>query len=172
MDNSIRKIQQLNEAELRKHRCCFTGHRPEKLMASESVIKAALAGEIDLAIRDGFTTFISGVARGVDLWAAELVLDRRAGNPAIKLICASPYKGFERRWSAEWQSLYTSVMARADLIRFIGSGHTRSIYQTRNEWMVDRSARVIAVFNGESGGTMNTIQYAQKTGIQVRLLGE
>jgi hypothetical protein len=28
--------------------------------------------------------------------------------------------------------------------------------------MVDRSARVIAVYNGASGGTRNTIKYAEK----------
>ena len=30
------------ELELRQHRCCFTGHRPEKLEQSESVVVEAL----------------------------------------------------------------------------------------------------------------------------------
>ena len=30
------------ETEKRKHRCCFTGHRPEKLQAPEGVVTAAL----------------------------------------------------------------------------------------------------------------------------------
>lgn len=30
------------EAEKRKHRCCFTGHRPEKLKAPESVVTSEL----------------------------------------------------------------------------------------------------------------------------------
>ena len=43
-------------------------------------------------------------------------------------------------------------------------------YQIRNEWMVDHSARVIAVYNDEPGGTRNTIQYAEIQGVNVRLL--
>ncbi len=33
--------------------------------------------------------------------------------------------------------------------------------------MVDRSARVIAAYNGESGGTKNTIDYAKRRGIEI-----
>ena len=36
-----------------------------------------------------------------------------------------------------------------------------------NEWMVNHSARVIAVYNGEAGGTRNTIVYANKHGVDV-----
>ena len=37
---------------LRKHRCCFTGHRPEKLDLSEDEIKPILEKAIDSAIAD------------------------------------------------------------------------------------------------------------------------
>lgn len=40
-------------------------------------------------------------------------------------------------------------------------------YQKRNIWMVDHSALLIAVFNGEPGGTLNTIQYAQQNQIEI-----
>ena len=59
-----------NEEELRKHRCCFTGHRPEKLKTPVFIVKLKLANEIKQAIKDGYVTFISGMSRGVDLWAA------------------------------------------------------------------------------------------------------
>ena len=62
----------MGEQELRLHRCCFTGHRPEKISAPEATIKEALRGEVKKAITDGFVTFISGMARGVDV-AGELV---------------------------------------------------------------------------------------------------
>lgn len=41
-------------------------------------------------------------------------------------------------------------------------------YQIRNKWMVDHSARVIAIYNGASGGTAKTIAYAEKNGVDVR----
>lgn len=155
-----------NEAELRLHRCCFTGHRPEKLIRSEAEIKKDLEAAILQAINDGFVTFITGMARGVDIWAAEIVLQLRKQNPNLHLITASPYEGFESRWTEDWKVRYNTVMEQADLIRYVCKGYSKACFQIRNEWMVDRSARVIAVYNGEPGGTRNTIEYAEKNKVE------
>ncbi len=163
-------VQYSTEEEKRMHRCCFTGHRPEKLIRSEKEIKAALREEIKQAIQDGLTVFITGMARGVDLWAAEIVLDMRKRNQAIKLICAIPHEGFEARWSASWKQLYHHVLDNADLVRVITSGYHTGVYQIRNEWMVNHSAKVIAVFNGQPSGTKNTIDYAERQGVPVRII--
>ena len=54
--------------------CCVTGHRD--LPQNEiNKIKAALEHEIDAAVTDGFTCFMSGFADGVDQYFAELVLE-------------------------------------------------------------------------------------------------
>lgn len=151
-----------NETELRLHRCCFTGHRPEKLHKPEEQVKHDLEVAIQQAIADGFITFISGMARGVDIWATQIVLRERAKNPAIHLVAAVPYKGFESRWQARWQQEYNFILQYADLVKYICPGYSQDCFQRRNEWMVNRSARVIAVYNGEPGGTKNTIEYAQR----------
>lgn len=160
----------MTEQELRQHRCCFTGHRPEKLDRPEAEVIEGLKKEIRTAMTDGFRTFISGMARGVDLWAAEIALTLRDEGAAIWLICASPYKGFESRWSREWQERYRRVMEQADLVRFICPGYSRNCFQRRNEWMVDHSARVIAVYNGRPGGTRNTVEYARGRGVPIKIL--
>lgn len=155
------------ESELRLHRCCFTGHRPEKLTRSEAEIKIDLEVAILQAIDDGFVTFITGMARGVDIWAAEITLQLRKRNPNLHLIAASPYEGFESHWSEDWTIRYKTVMEQADLVRYVCKGYSKSCFQTRNEWMVDRASRVIAVYNGESGGTRNTIEYAHRHNIPI-----
>ena len=156
-----------SESEMRLHRCCFTGHRPEKLHRSEKAIRADLEHEIRKAISDGFSVFISGMARGIDLDAGEIVLQLRKEGFPIRLICAIPYPGFECSWSSEWQRRYNSVLSKADLVRYICPGYNRACFQKRNEWMVDHSARVIAVFNGQPSGTQNTIDYAHRQGVPV-----
>lgn len=160
----------MTEAEKRKHRCCFTGHRPEKLTGSEADIKKALQKEILKAIHDGFTVFISGMARGVDIWAAETVLSLKSAGQDIRLICACPYKGFEDNWNQEWKSRYQAILASADYVRYISPQYERSCFQKRNEWMVNHSARVVAVYNGQAGGTRNTIKYAEKSCVSVIIL--
>ena len=157
----------MTEQEKREKRCCFTGHRPEKLNRPEAEIVAWLEAEICKAIDDGFITFISGMARGVDIWAAEIVLRLRDEGLPIHLICASPFEGFERSWDEKWKQRYTDVMKKADLVKFICKSYSTACFQIRNRWMVDRSARVIAVFDGKDGGTKNTIRYAQSKSIEV-----
>lgn len=157
----------MTEAEKRMKRCCFTGHRPSKLKQDEPTIKQALAVAIDQAIARGFTTFITGMAQGTDIWAAEIVLQRRNDNPELKLICALPHPDFEKSWRAEWQKRYNDVRSSADLERTISPAYSKASYQKRNIWLVDHSALVIAVFNGEPGGTLNTIRYAQQNRVEI-----
>ena len=64
----------MTESEKRKHRCYFTGHRPEKLSLPEREAKAEIKKEISLAIADRINVFITGMAPGVDIWAAEVVI--------------------------------------------------------------------------------------------------
>ena len=96
----------MTEVEKRQHRVCFTGHRPEKLTVPESIVKRELEKEIRLAIADDMTVFISGMSRGVDLWAAEIVLHLRSQGLTVKLICAIPFEGFERSWNAFLYIIY------------------------------------------------------------------
>lgn len=137
----------------------------------ETEVIAWLESEIQKAINDGFITFISGMARGVDIWAAEIVLRLRDEGKPIHLICASPFEGFERSWSADWKRRYNDVIRRADIVKFVCKAYNRACFQIRNEWMVDRSTRVIAIFNGKPGGTMNTVRYAENHKIEVRIAG-
>ena len=54
------------EEELRKHRCAFTGHRPEKLTGREAYVINELRSAVESAVDEGYTTFITGCSRGVD----------------------------------------------------------------------------------------------------------
>ena len=79
----------MSEEKKHRYRCCFTGHRPEKLNSNEA---------------------------------------------AIKVICPS---------------------------------YSMAAFQQRNEWMVDHSSRLIAIYNGSPGGTRNTIEYAKRKKLEI-----
>jgi len=145
--------------------CCFTGHRPEKMNLSELEVRKRLGNAILQAMQDGYTSFISGMAPGVDVIAAEIILRLRIENPKLRLVCAMPYKGFGRRWKGGWSERMQNVLAQADEVEYVCDTSSRSSYQRRNEFMVDHSSRVIALYNGTKGGTKNTIDYAHKKGV-------
>ncbi len=153
--------------ELKKHRCCFTGHRPHKLGVSEEKAKNLLWQAIKQAIADGYVTFISGMAQGIDIWAAEIVIEERKTNSDIHLICAVPHPNFESRRTENEKKLYNQILKQADFIKIVSEHYFGGCYQVRNEYMVDRSNRVIAAYTGEKGGTKNTIDYARKKCVEV-----
>lgn len=154
----------------RDTRCCFTGHRPEKLARGEQYITAALRREIAQAVEDGFTVFISGMARGVDIWAAKEVLRLRDAGADVKLVCAVAFEGMEKQWSSDWQARYWDILDRSDLNVLICRAPSRESYLERDRWMVDHSSRVIAAFDGTPGGTKYTVDYAKKNGVEVRFI--
>ena len=138
--------------------CCVTGHRdiPEEQIDN---VKQSLEREVDRAIRDGFTSFLSGFAEGTDLLFAEIVAERIAKNPALKLIAAIPYR---RRLDTLQKSERTKALIDLCAEIYVASeGYHPSVYAKRNRYMVERSDRVIAVYDGrEKGGTVGTIRLA------------
>lgn len=147
--------------------CCFTGHRPNKLACSEDDARRLLSAAIEKAVEDGYSTFITGMAEGVDIWAAMEVLKIRSENPDVRLLCAPPYPTFGNHRALDEQIIYDFILDRADAVHTVSQAYSRRCYQIRNEWMVDRSMRVIALYNGEPGGTRNTIKYAEEKGVEV-----
>lgn len=64
--------------------CCVTGHRD--IPADKAAyVKTRLREEIEDAIANGFTTFISGMAGGVDLLFVELVIEQKEHHPELFL---------------------------------------------------------------------------------------
>ncbi len=151
----------------RAHTCAFTGHRPEKLRFPEIGTREWLESTINNAINNGFTTFISGMQRGVDIWAAEIVLKLRFEGAPIRLIAACAFQGMEERWDPEWQKRYNRILNCANEVYYISERPGTASFDKRNRWMVDHASRLIAVYCGITGGTKSTIEYAKAEGLEV-----
>lgn len=64
----------------------------------------------------GIRIIISGMALGVDQWAAEIVLLAKQLRPddSIQLWCAVPYARQAAAWSAQEQERYRAILAKAE----------------------------------------------------------
>jgi len=159
----------MTEQEKRLHRCCFTGHRPEAIPLSETAARDWLREQIQAAVAAGFTTFITGMGMGVDIWAAQEVLLLRSANPALHLIAVEPYPGFSAKWNEEWQASYRDVLQNADLTKQLSTHYSPNISEARGKWLVDHSARLIAVYNGMEGYTGSLVRYAKEKHLKIVL---
>ena len=150
--------------------CAFTGHRPKSFpwgydenAPSCVLLKEVLASQISALAEQGVTDFLSGMAQGVDLWCAQIVLDLRKTNPALKLHAILPCEGQERKWTASAQEHYRSILAQANEVIYVGQEYSRNCMLKRNRCLVDHSSILLAVYNGTyQSGTGMTVRYAQR----------
>ncbi|NBI10455.1 DUF1273 family protein [Colidextribacter sp. OB.20] len=161
-----------------KKTCCFTGHRPDKLPWGEDEsdprcvrLKRAVTQAVEDAYVAGSRHFITGMARGIDLYCAEAVLALREAEEDITLECARPCETQADSWPAAEQARYQSILARCDFETLVQHGYDRFCMMRRNRYMVDRSSRLIAVYNGvPKGGTAQTLAYALKKGLDTAII--
>jgi uncharacterized phage-like protein YoqJ len=155
----------------------FTGHRPNKLGGYNEnnpimrKVKRDLDDLINRAINAGYFTFISGMALGVDIIAAEIVLKYKKADDRVKLIAAIPFEGQEGNWPTQSQERWKRVIEQTDeIVHVCEPGYAAWKMQKRNQWMVDNSSVVIAVWDGTKGGTGNCVNYAKKAKHQPKVI--
>ena len=134
-------------------------------------LKAALAEQIAKLVDAGYTDFFSGMAEGVDTWAALAVLALKKENPALKLHCVLPCEGQADRWSDSARELYFSILEQSDEVVYVNREYSKDCMLKRNRYLVDHAACLLAVYNGEwRGGTAMTVRYAWKSGREIIIL--
>lgn len=146
--------------------CCVTGHR--NLPQNEiNKLKTALRREIDLAIADGYTRFMSGFSDGVDQYFSETVLERKKARPELELVAVIAYQKRLDRLKEKGKT-YELLKTCADVVVMQEEYHP-SVYSKRNRYMVEHSDRVIAVYDGrEKGGTVRAIRFAHQMRKELR----
>lgn len=156
---------------------CITGHRPMKLPwhydeTKESCIafKNDLKNRLEIAIQNGWKYFLSGMALGIDMIFAEIVLELQKKYQDIKLIAVIPCSNQDERWQSEQQKRYRKLLKQSDLIITISKEYTPTCMNDRNKFMVEHSSACIAVWNGSPSGTGNTVKYAKEVGCKVRVI--
>lgn len=156
---------------------CFSGHRPEKLphggdenSQAMNHLKSLLYKEIYDSINEGYTEFITGLARGIDNWAAEMIIDFKNKNNKIQLICVQPYKGYGETWHGYDKWALSHILERADEVITICGSFEKDCMRLRNEYMVNHSKKLIAVVSNYRSGTGQTIRYAQKKGLCIKTI--
>ncbi len=145
----------------------FTGHRPEKLPRGERLaqLTAMLHEHIDIAVLLGYTHFYTGLADGIDYFAAEYLFQLRQRDSAVTVIGVQPcqdYREFFRRRGYSMPRL-EYMLANVDaLVTLPGSYRDARVFLHRNSYMADRSAAVIAVCGDGRSGSMHAFRYAQR----------
>ena len=147
----------------------FTGYRPEKMPFTEdrkdelyNRFREQQHKVINRLIERGYTDFISGVAMGFDTWVAEDVLEFRKKNKSLHLECAIPFPDQDKKWERSDQKRRLKILKQADTSTMVSEHYSSDCFFARNRYMVDKADVVVCAYDGQSGGTAYTVNYALK----------
>ena len=161
----------------RETTCCFTGHRPDKLPWGFDerdprclALKRSMDRELEGLYRRGFRHFISGMAMGCDLCFAEAALTLREQRPDLTVEGAVPCPTQADRWPENQRRRWRDILTRCDLETVTQQRYDRFCMFRRDRYMIERSAAVLAVFDGTPGGTQYTLNYAMDKKLEIILL--
>ena len=153
---------------------CFSGYRPEKLPWGYdecdprcAQLKQRLRRAVCAACDDGFRHFICGMANGCDLYFFDAARYLRLSHPEVTIEAAIPFSGQADRWRPELRARYDYDLRQCDYQTLVQETYTPDCMMRRNRYMVDHAARLIAVFDGQDGGTRRTVEYALRSGLEV-----
>lgn len=155
--------------------CAFTGHRPQNLPFGFNEedercidLKKTLREQIiNLIENEGVTHFISGMAIGVDMYAAEIVLGLKASYPGESAI---PCESQAAKWSEALRDRYFDIASKCDKETLIQTHYSPDCMDKRNRYMVDQADVLIAVWDGSPSGTGKTVRYAHQQGKSVTVI--
>jgi uncharacterized phage-like protein YoqJ len=144
-----------------------TGHRPDKLGGYHPEVDRRAYdfafGYLEKAKPEGV---VSGMALGWDMAVADAAIDL-----GIPLIAAIPFVGQERKWKPAARKRYERICTLAHeavvvtpYLLTTQAGSIAKAFMNRNEWMVDRCTKLVALWDGGKGGTANCIAYAVSRG--------
>lgn len=156
---------------------CFSGHRPEKLFhggdeayAGTNRLKSIIYKEIYDSYAQGYTNFMSGLARGIDIWAAEMVVDFKHIHPEVRLIGVKPYRNHGETFKGTEKWRFNHIIESCDDIIVISETYNKGCMRARNEYMVEHSSKLIAVVSDFQSGTGQTINLARKKGLDIKII--
>ena len=158
--------------------CAFTGQRPKSFpwkyneTARDCILlKEVLTAQIISLAKQGVADFLSGMALGVDLWSAQIVLDIKKEYPSINLHCILPCEGQEIQWADSEQEQYNAILRQACEIVYVSQKYTADCMLRRNRYLVDHSSVLLAVYNGvKRSGTGATVNYARRLGREIIII--
>ncbi len=153
----------------------FTGYRPAKFLA------AFPAGDAQQRVREllrpvliglyarGVRRFLSGMAEGFDLWAAQEVLALREEGvcPDAGVVAVVPYAGQERGYAPASLEAYRRICACAAEVRVLADRYYPECFHRRNDFLVENASAVVGYYDGQRGGTAYTLRQARRRGLPI-----
>ncbi|WP_102346521.1 DUF1273 domain-containing protein [Bacillus sp. Marseille-P3661] len=139
-----------------------TGYKPHEIGIFNDkhpglkYIKLAIKKNIEQLIdENGLEWVIISGQLGVELWAAEVVLELQEQHPQLKLGVITPFLDQEENWKEDKKEYYHFIVSQADFVDSITKRKYENPTQFRlkNQFFISKSDGLLILFDDEKGGT-------------------
>lgn len=119
------------------------------------IIKKAVKKQIMALMDEGLEWIIVSGQWGVELWAAEAVLELQETYDTLQLAIITPFLEQDENWSEEKRSAYSSVVQRANYVNSVTKTKYDGPWQfkEKNKFLLRNSDGIILLYDEEKDGS-------------------
>jgi len=138
-----------------------TGYKPFELGIFDKnhlgigYIKKAIEKQLILLLEDGLEWVIISGQLGVEIWAAEVVLEMQERYPELKLAVITPFLDQQEKWNETNKELYEFILSQANYTNSITNKKYESPaqFKLKNKFFINKSDALLLVFDDEKDGS-------------------
>lgn len=131
------------------------------------LIKQALIDKIDSFIKEGECEVLSGVRRGIEMWTAEVVLDKMEVYPNISLTCVCPYEEQSTYWSENHRERYFTIHQLCSKLIMLNKHYEIDCFQKLDNYLLEHCDTVITIQGYENSALVKKAKELNKNVIIV-----
>ena len=120
-----------------------------------------------------FEIFQCGMAIGADLLFAKAVLElkKECAPYPVKFHAVIPCFDHDAKWWEADRAAFLEITEQADEVIYVSkTPYFNGCMAKRNRYLIDTCDELMAVFDGQQGGTMQTINYAKQKGKRIMMI--
>lgn len=152
----------------------ITGYRAEKIFCNTKdknllhVIYTELYRIVSELYKQGYTHYYSGMSEGIDMLAANVVLDFKDGHPDVRFVAVTPFWWQQERYSTAGKNDYKTICSEADEVVILAEefvGH--DFYVLRSNYFVENCSAMVSYHDGQCDVMTYAHNHAEKAGIPI-----
>ncbi|TCZ80885.1 DUF1273 family protein [Paenibacillus albiflavus] len=120
-----------------------------------AIIKKAIKKQLQSLIDDGLEWVIISGQWGVEIWAAEVVIEMKQSYSYLQLAVITPFIDQEENWNEEKKEVYSNVLRNADYLNSVSKKKYEGGWQfkEKNKFLLRNTDGLILIYDEENPGS-------------------
>lgn len=156
-----------------KRTICFDGPIYDNLQyevdENSKEYKQIMINLIDSLIKEGECEFLSGVRRGIEMLAAEIILDKMEVYPNISLTCICPYEEQPTYWTEDHRERYFTIHQLCSKLIMLNKHYEIDCFQKLDNYLLDQCDTVITINENKESELLKKAKELNKDIISVNI---